>query len=695
MSIYGSSFDFYKSGILEGVVQFEKDGVRFDSKGLEPFPVYFEQLNIGSFEKVNFSGDTVTLTTEERYEKYQVLATNVAGKEQEGIVWTLMNQKLPVDIVTVNKEIVAFLFHGREDSMILVKSGFETFTPLMLWEDSLLSEVEHGVNHLGRHDVPMRDGIHLATDIWLPNNLSTGEKVPTILIRTPYGRLSEVFGGPHMYRYVKRGFALVVQDTRGREDSEGEWIPMASEIQDGDDTLNWIASQAWSDGKVGMIGGSYGGFVQWAAAASGNPHLKAIISLVTAGTAFVDIPRKGGTLMSGTLAWAFMMADRRMNIEAMNRYDWDELLAHRPIKDIPQKALGEDVPFLTKWFEHEDNDSFWSQSDFTLHGDKINVPSLYVSGWYDDDGMGTTQAWELNQKNQRENQRLVLGPWYHNANSTRQIHDVQFGKNAIRYDLDILYQKWFDRFLKGIHNGVEKEGTVQYYVVGSNEWKQSNQWPPADIDYREFYVSSEGNANEGTGQGVLSFEMVNQEKVDSYQFNPQNAAPYLIDVSENECSVPEIYNEVELRDDVLVYTSAPLEEDVEIAGDVYAVLYASSSARDTDWVVRLTDVDENGNSVRLSDGIIRARYRHSFESPELLEPSRVEKYDIRMTKIANTFKKGHRIRVAITSGAVNLAFPNQNTGNKPGEDTEFVVATQKVFHNKDYPTHVKLPVVKA
>ncbi|PLR95759.1 CocE/NonD family hydrolase [Bacillus sp. T33-2] len=683
-----ASFKLFKSGIFLGEIDpWDTENV----KSVEKMPL--GELNLKELFDTDFAGEKVLLSTGEEYSLFEKIKGPAKGAEQEAEIWALMNRKHPIDLVICENSIIAFLFHGREDSMVLVKDGFEELTPLRQWKDPLLSEAKYGVSHLGTFRVKMRDGVQLATDVWLPKGLAKDTRVPAIFIRTPYGRLSKDFGGPHMLRYVHRGYAVVSQDTRGREDSDGEWIPMAHEMEDGDDSLTWIAEQDWSDGNVGMIGGSYGGFVQWAAAASGNAHLKAIVSLVTAGTPFVDLPRKGGTLLSGISAWSFMMAGQRMDPAALNRDDWEEVLNIRPIQDIPLKALGKEIPFWNEWMKHQDYDEFWEKSDFTVHGEKVNVPSLFISGWYDDDGMGTTEAWEMNQRNNRSGQRLILGPWYHDANSTRQIHNVRFGENSIRYDLDVLYLRWFDRFLKGIENGVDKEPRVEYYSVGSNKWEKDEQWPPRAAEYQNFYISSSGQAHQGTDNGTVTTEIPQEEKHDEYKFDPKDAAPYLIDVSENECSVPENYKEVEERDDVLVYTSEPFAEEFEVAGDIIGVLYASSSCRDTDWVVRVTDVDPKGNSIRLSDGIIRARYRNSFRKPEFLEPGKIEKYEIRMTKIANTFKKGHRLRISITSGAVNLAFPNQNTGNDPASDTDYIVAEQKIFHDDKYPTHVKLPIV--
>ncbi|MGB9826770.1 MAG: CocE/NonD family hydrolase, partial [Desulfofundulus sp.] len=293
--------------------------------------------------------------------------------------------------------------------------------------------------------------------------------------------------------------------------------------------------------------------------------------------------------------------------------------------------------------------------------------------------------WEMVNRYGRKNQRLILGPWYHQANTTRDIHNIAFGDNAIRYDLDILYLRWFDRFLKGLDNGVEYEPRVQYYLVGTNQWRDASAWPPPEAKPTKLYLRADRQ---------LAFTPPSApEPADEYIYDPSNPAPHLIDVSENELSVPENYKEVEKRADVLTYSTPPLEKDIAVAGNVKACLYAASSARDTDWVVRLTDVDEEGNSIRVADGILRARYRRGFDSPSLLTPGQVEEYHLRLTHVGYVFRKGHRIRVQITSGAKNLAFPNPNTGNDPATDTEEVVARQQIFHDPSFPSHVELPIL--
>lgn len=654
-------------------------------------PVIKALKNINEMKKIDWHTDEEILCCGNKYKKFMELKAVIDGRNRTAWIWSLMDVQCPVDVIVEDNDVIGFVYTNMQGCSVLVKPGLEKLTPLTLWDDPMLSKADHLVKHYGTFYVPMRDGTKLATDVWVPGDLPEGAKIPAVLMRTPYGRFNYAEGKKY---FVQRGYALVSQDVRGRDDSEGEWIPNHFEIEDGDDTLNWIAAQTWSDGQVGMIGPSYLGKVQWMAAASGNPHLKALVSQVTAGSPFVDIPRPGGVMLSGFLAWSFMMADKKTNPDALSRVDWNEILSIRPIKDIPQKALGRELGFWTKWMEHPNNDDFWKREDWALHGDKIDVPALLVSGWFDDDGRGTTQAWDMNKQHKRVNQKMVLGPWMHHFNTTRTIHNIEFGSNAIRYDLDVLYVRWYDHFLKGVDNGVEKEPKVSYYMVGENQWKTDENWPPEGSEYKKLYIQSKGNARTSMGGGYLSTTPPSDQPADTYKFDPLDPAPHLIDVSENEMAVPENYKDVEKREDILVYTSEPLKEDLTVVGDIYAEIYAASSAKDTDWVVRLTDVDESGNSIRLSDEILRARYRNSFEKPELLKPGKIEKYTIRMPKIANVFKKGHRIRVQITSGAKNLCFPNHNTGNDHATDVEMITAYQTVYHDQNYRSHIKLPVLK-
>ncbi|MCT1905429.1 CocE/NonD family hydrolase [Oceanobacillus sojae] len=694
-----ATFQLYRSGIFEMTFQFDAGQVIYQEKDCtnnqwsKTFELTDEKAReLEGYYHINphfILEHLPVYNTIFHTEKKQVVTPwgDIYQKNQSD-TWVQREKQFPLDIVMVDQSPVAFISTSRENCSVLVKEGYEEYTPVNLWRNGNVSAATYAVEYGGNYMVPMRDGIKLATDVWLPGE--NASPLPAVLVRTPYGK--KLFAKSHSH-FVQRGYALIIQDTRGRQDSEGEWIPMYSEMTDGDDTLNWIAEQPWCNGNIGMIGASYGGYVQWAAAASGNPNLKALVSMVTAGSPFLDIPRKGGALISGMLAWAFAMSEKEFKPENMLRSDWDDVLKIRPLQDIPKKALGKNVDFWEKWLSHPVNDAFWKIQDWHQHHANIHVPALIVSGWYDDNGMGTTEALETVADYGSHDKKILLGPWMHNANTARDLQGVPLGNNALRYDLDFYYLQWFDRKLKGIDNGVDSTAPVEYYITGENKWVSANQWPPENIQWQYAYLSSNGHANTSAGDGVLLFDKNVISGSDKYIYDPMDPAPHLIDVSENEIGVPANYKEVEKREDILVYDSEPLENPLTIAGDIRAYLYASSSAKDTDWVVRVTDVDPAGNSVKLVDSVLRARYRNGFEKEELLEPNQIEKYVIRTSKIANTFKKGHRIRLTITSSAKNFIFPNTNTGEDPATDVRVVEAIQQIYHKPGTLSYIQIPVL--
>lgn len=567
-------------------------------------------------------------------------------------------KKYPHDLIVEEGRVIAFVIPAREQCCVLVRDGFEDRTVLARWKE-MYKEPVWGVGAVRTEMVPMRDGVRLAADIYLPEKLNGTEaigKVPAVLVRTPYGKGRNAAS---YYRFVQRGYAMVVQDVRGREDSEGEWLPSHCETEDGDDTLNWIAAQDWSDGNVGMTGGSYLGYVQWAAAASGNPHLKAMLSSVCAGSAFTDIPRRGGCFNSGILAWAFSVSGRRMTPERMIRDDWDEILKIRPLENLAKEALGFEVPFLKQWLSHMDYDEMWARGNWKERTKKNYVPALIMSGWFDDNGMGTTEALDL--YHDYKEKKVILGPWMHAGNADYDIHGFALGNNALRYDMDILGFAWLEHYLKGVNNGIEETPAVEYYTMGSNEWKTAGNWPVPDTEELTLYLDGSGDGAAVRNQGILTPQKPDKEQADHYRYDPGNPAVHIIDMSENELEVPEDYTEEEKREDVLCYSTDVLEEDLTITGDAGVLIYLSSDCEDTDLVVRITDVDGNGRSVKLADGVMDVKYRNGFCRPEFMEPKAVYPVEIRTTKLSHTFLKGHRLRVTITSGARNFIFPNRNT----------------------------------
>lgn len=599
---------------------------------------------------------------------------------------------------------------ARDVTSVLVKKGMERRTVLRDWKEVYPGMTEedgeyqpgpvYGVKAAGTFMVPTRDGEQLATDVYLPTGTKE-TRFPTVLVRTPYGKGKDK---EQYYRFLQRGYAVVVQDTRGREDSTGEWRPEYYEIEDGDDTLNWISAQPFSDGQVSMTGGSYLGYVQWAAAASGNPHLKAMLSNVCAGSAFIDIPRRGGCFNSGMLAWAFMMTEKRLRADLVAQDNWDEILDIRPLNQIPKQALGHEVPFLEKWLEHTDMDDFWERGNWSKRYKGGQVPALIMSGWFDDNGMGTTEALDLVKSWEKGTWKAVLGPWKHSGNAQYDLHALRLGDNALRYDMDILCMKWLEHFLKGVENGIEKTAAVEYYTIGENQWKTAESWPVETSERKMFYLdggdmslgqeSSARGTGESCGHGVLSDTLPKTSGAEDYVYDPDHPSVHIIDMSENELEVPEDYTDEEKRADMLSFSTPVLTEPLTVTGDMQAELYVSCDCPDTDFVVRVTDVDENGHSVKLADGVIGAKYRNGFEHPEYMEPGEIYKITIRTTKLSNTFLPGHRMRVTITSSAKNFIFPNSNTKDGFNSKTR-QKAHITIYRGGEHASGIWMPIEKA
>ena len=554
--------------------------------------------------------------------------------QQRGAHW-------PVDIWLEEGKIIAFLCPSRDSMAILVRAGYESATPLARW-GGLLSAPLQGVKGPFACRVPMRDGTKLAGLCWLPD---APGPFPTILVRTPYNKEK---GAESYWRFVRRGYAVLVQDVRGKGESEGEWLPHYYEVEDGSDTLDWIAAQPWSNGRVGSYGGSYLGYVQWCTAASGNPHLKAMVSMVTAGSSFVDIVRRGGAWCSGSMAWNFSVSGKDYDPSLMERDDWAEVLDVRPLDQLDTKALGHPIPFWHKMLDHPDEDEFWKMGDWKSRYAGPPVPVLIQSGWFDDNGMGTTEALDLTAG--WPCRRVILGPWHHAGNSTYDLHALSFGENAIRWDLDLLYLNWLDHYLAQTAPLLDGPA-VEYYSTGAGRWKQAASWPPAGCRPRQLYLDGDR----------LTGQLPEKAGRREYRYDPSQPASQLIDMEENELAVPGDYSRQELRGDYLVFSTPALTAPLTITGDCTVTLWVESTAPDTDFVVRICDAGPEGSSIRLADGVLRARYREGFDHPVWLQPGQPARLTIRTSKLSHTFLPGHRLRLTVTSSAKNLIFPHPNT----------------------------------
>ena len=544
--------------------------------------------------------------------------------------------------------------------------------------------------------IPMRDGVKLSADIYSPS----GEQgpFPVILGRTPYNNMTEESIESALF-YPQHGYAFVAQDVRGKNDSEGEFYAFANEFEDGYDTVEWIGAQPWCDGNVGMVGASYVGNVQWQAAVMGSKYLKAIVPRVIGHNMHEANRYIGGALHLSIAAMWAMRHDGRTRQDIMV-YNWEQLFATLPVKDL-DRAAGKQVDFFQDWVRHPDYDDYWKALAIEERYEDVEIPVLQIGGWYDICAAGTFHNFVGMRERggsdlARANQQAVVGPWVHSASSMTNAGQVDFGRES-KLDLQEIELRWFDRWLKGVPNGAENDARLRIFVMGTNEWRDEQDWPLARTRFTPYYFHSGGEANSLQGDGGLSPEPPADEPPDHYIYNPSFPVPTR---GGNTCCTPELvpwgaYDQrpVEYRTDVLVYTSEPLEEDLEVTGPVVVKLYASTDGRDTDFTAKLVDVHPDGFAVNLCDGILRARYHESREHQKLLKPGEVYEFTIDLWVTSNVFLKGHRVRVDISSSNYPRFDRNLNTGNDAGQDAELRVAHQTVHHSSQYASQVLLPII--
>ena len=565
--------------------------------------------------------------------------------------------------------------------------------------------------------VAMRDGVNLYADLYRPD----GEgPYPTILQRTPYDKtnsLSNTMLDP--LRAAKSGFAVVIQDTRGRYTSEGEFYAFRDDIDDGYDTVEWAAAQTWSNGKVGMYGASYVGATQWLAATSRPPHLVTIVPTVTASNYHDGWTYQGGAFELGfNMSWTllqltlanFKNVSAVQNVPGERRseliHDVDNMAEgfnYLPMKDYPGLDSGL-AKYYYDWLSHPDFDEYWKKLCIEEHHSEIDVPALHFGGWYDIFLGGTIRNYLGMKKSganetARNRQRLIIGPWAHGARGTTMAGRHYFGIMADggAIDVDGIHLRWFDHWLNDANNGSVDEAPVRIFVMGDDAWRDEQEWPLSRAVETKYYLHSNGKANSQHGDGYLSTASPQSEVPDVYLYNPANPVPT---AGGALCCNPYFaangaydQNEVEERQDVLVYSTPPLAKDMEVTGPVTVTLWASTSATDTDFTAKLVDVCEDGCARNLTDGIIRARYRDSMANPTLLEPGQVYRYEIDLWATSNVFKAGHQIRLEVSSSNFPRFDRNTNTGNIIAEDAEMQPALQTVFHDDQQASYVRLSVV--
>ena len=585
--------------------------------------------------------------------------------------------------------------------------------------------------------VPMRDGVRMATDVYLPAR--AGQAVaggfPTILTRTPYGKQGSDGLGNY---YAARGYAVVAQDTRGRYGSEGIWHMLTDDGRDGVDTAEWIVAQSWSDGQIGMFGTSYVGGTQHALALENCPHLKTVIPVDAMSNLGCASMRNGGAFELRFWNWIFSIGGPKGSRQARdpataavlkemmdNRRQY---LLNLPLRrgTTPLKLAAEYEEWLVEAMRHGANDEFWAQNNIIDHADRYHdMPVYLVGGWYDSWASNTTANYQVLSKKIKGPVYLIMGPWIHGAQGANAHGQVSFGAEAGIADLLAWRCEWYDHWLKGRENKVGRDAPfatpVRIFVMGTGDgrktsdgrlnhggsWRDEQEWPLARTRYANYYLHAGGRLSPERPSDVraaTSFEFDPRHPVPTIGGNISSGDGIMLAGAWDQRGGDHIWNATEpiplsARNDVLVFQSAPLEEDIEVTGELAVKLWVSSSAVDTDFTAKLVDVHPpspdfpGGFDMNVEDGILRTRFRNSLGSEEMLEADAIYPITIRLYPTSNVFRRGHRLRVDVSSSNFPRFDVNPNTGEPLGDNRLSIVTMNTVHHDAEHPSHIVLPVI--
>jgi putative CocE/NonD family hydrolase len=621
------------------------------------------------------------------------------------------------------------------------------FAALLALASPALGQTSPSYQVTVEHDVmvAMRDGVHLATDVYLParNGALAKGRFPTILVRVPYGKddssttgglLAEALGDSI---FVRRGYVVVYQDTRGRFKSEGVWHLLTDDGPDGQDTCRWIAAQPWSDGRIGMMGLSYYGGTQHALAMAGCPYLKTVVPVDAMSYMGYQSIRNAGAFELRWFNWMFYGAAqgsrqaRDSSVKAIldtadaHRRDYLRLLPIRPGM-TPLMLAPEYETWLVEAQRHGANDAFWKQNNIIDYGDTYqDMPVYLVGGWYDSWAGNTSANYKVLSKRLKGPVYLIMGPWIHGQQDDSAHGQVNFGSAAAIPDTRQWHLAWFDHWLKGIDNDVGRRtpfaSKVRIFVMGTGDghrdakgrlfhggtWRDEAEWPLARARATKLYLRSNGRLSttpprESSASTAYDFDP--RDPVPTIGGNISFARGLMLQGAWDQTCGPHVWNcqapvPLSARRDVLVFETEPLRNDVEVTGEVTVMLWISSTGLDTDFTAKLLDVYPpsedfpGGFRLNLEDGIVRARFRDSLRREKLLVPGRVYPVTIRLYPTSNVFKKGHRIRLDISSSNFPRFDVNPNTGEPLGRHRRLAVATNQVYFDGRRPSHMALPVV--
>jgi putative CocE/NonD family hydrolase len=538
---------------------------------------------------------------------------------------------------------------------------------IVLWcvlHASLFAATTYEVESRAEVKIPMRDGVELAANIFLPK---ADGKFPVILARTPYGK-GDAKGGMGRV-WASRGYVFVSQDCRGKGTSGGQWYPFAHDRDDGADTHHWILRQPWCNGKLGATGGSYLGYTQWISAPGAGDYLKAMFTIVPLVDVYDDLAYTGGAFQLQVLmGWGSGTAGNT----AMRQWKREDWLRALPLCAW-DAAIGQTVPYLRDWVAHPQYGDYWKPMSLRGRHKDITTPIYTACGWYDLYSKSVFDHVNAVRKAGRKHQHLLMGPWVHGINKNRKVGDVDFGEGSL-VKLDETQTKWFDHWLKDETTDVDTWPPFRIFVMGRNQWRDEQEWPLSRTRYVPHYFHSDKR---------LSTTKPGDEVADTFVYDPDNPVPTTGGCNLGGSAGPRDQREVEKRSDVLIFTSETLTRELEVTGPIKVVLYAASTATATDWTGKLVDVWPDGRAINLCDGILRTPVR----------PGRISRYEIDLWVTSNAFLPGHKIRVEISSSNFPRFDRNPNTGRPFGADAERQKATQTIYHDAAHPSHLLLPVI--
>jgi len=560
-----------------------------------------------------------------------------------------------------------------------------------------------------RVEIPMRDGAILRATMIRPD---APGRFPALVYRTPYGqeRYSDEPDFPMVA--AQNGYVVFLVDVRGRYTSDGDFEAYRNEKPDGYDTIEWAGTCDVCDGTVGSWGGSYPGIVQWLALSQDPPHYTTAVPTMTP-TSSHHFFYMGGGFNYTWFDWfvPLILPDLRRKArdesgpwttrEAYEQWvqERGKWAMSRPLVGVP--LLRRYAPYYYEWLQHPDDSDWWRFADIEQDIERIEVPVYLVTGWYDNNygPVGATRGFNLMRERAgslpaRQRTKLIIGPWTHTnlAITKTKFGQIDFGPNA-GLDFEAFLLRWYDARLKGIDTGIDEEPPVRIFVMGANRWRYENEWPPARAVSTPIYLRGDGDANGVDGDGALSFDApAAQEPVDDYVYDPRDPV-WDPDYEESGALDQSLF---EAREDVLVYTSEPLAEDLEVTGEIFAELYVSIDTPDTDLAVRVTDVHPDGTSYTINGpeaGFLRLRYRDGLDHQVPVTPGEVMKVRVGQMLTSNLFARGHRIRLQVTSSRAPHYDPNPNTGEEIATATRLQPVTVTVHHDARYPSRVLLPVI--